>query len=474
MRVLVINPFTEETKNITRDLIYGSWCKGKRIGGTSTPPLNLLYVATVLKDGGIDVDFYDAMAEQKHPETKRYDAVVISTSTMSFKSDVRFLQKLKKENPCIKTVVFGSHPTFMPKFCLSEEAVDFIALREPEYVIKDLILALKKGKDVSKVKGIGYKDEKIKINKPHEFIKDLDDMPFPDRTMLPDDIDYFNPIIKRLPYTTTMTSRGCPSVCTYCNVPDFYGKCLRFRSAENVIKEIELIVKQGYREIWFRDETFTVFKKRNEKICDYLIDNDVDITWICNARIGTVTKESMRKMKKAGCHMIKFGVESGVQRILDNVKKNIKITNTRKTFRWAHEVGIDTHAHVMLGMPGENKKTVNQTINFIKEIDPTTATFGICTPYAGTPLFEEVKKKDPSIKDGSSIDLSKLHTTGLFNKYFTDLSPEELERYERMAYRKFYLRPSYILKWLGRIKSVDEFKRVTLAATNVFSFGMGN
>lgn len=475
MRVLVLNPLSSSTKNIVRDLIYGCWCKGKRIGGATAPPLSLLYVATVLKGDGFDVSFADAMAEQKECfDIKDFDFVVISTSTMSFNEDAKYLGDLKKENPRLKTIVFGSHPTFMPEYCLSKKSVDFIVRREPEFIIRDLLRSITKKKDWTKVKGIGYREGKnVRINEFYPFIKNLDELPIPDRSLLPRDVDYFNPIIKRMPYTTAMTSRGCPGMCTFCNVPDFYGGSFRSRSAESVIEEIKQIVGMGYREIWFRDETFTVYKKRNKAICDYIIRNRIDVTWICNARVGTINKEEMKIMKRAGCHMIKFGVESGVQRVLDNVKKNIDVGETKKIFKAANDVGMDTHAHVMLGMPGETKETIKATINFIKEINPTTATFGICTPYAGTPLFKEVSKKDPSIKDGSSIDLKKLHTTGYFNRYFTELTSEELEGYVRLAYRKFYFRPSYVLKWLTKLDSMDQFKRVVLAGTNVFSFSIG-
>ena len=172
--------------------------------------------------------------------------------------------------------------------------------------------------------------------------------------------------------------------------------------------------------------------------------------------------------------MIKFGVESGVQGILNNMQKGISSEMTRKTFKWAHKVGIDMHAHLMLGSPGETRETIKQTINFVKEIDPTTATFGICTPYPGTELFRQVAKKYPGIGDGSLCDLSKIHTNAFFNETFTHLSKDELEKSVRTAYQSFYLRPSYFLKWLRRINSLDELRRVILAGMNIFSFSMGS
>lgn len=166
------------------------------------------------------------------------------------------------------------------------------------------------------------------------------------------------------------------------------------------------------------------------------------------------------------------GVESGVQQILDRVKKGINVDVTKDNFRWAKEIGISTHAHLMLGMPAETLETIKETVQFVKEIDPTTATFGICTPYPGTPLFEEVAIVHPEIEDGTSSDLSKLHTEGLFNEIYTSVSEEELKRAVKRAYRSFYLRPSYLIKALKRINNRDELKKVVIAGMKVLDFSV--
>ncbi len=473
MNVFVLNPGSEQTRNVIRDLIYGCWCKGKRIGGMKTPPLNLLHIATILKDAGHKVYFRDALAEgigidKLTGVLKQTDIVIINTSTMTFAEDCGVLSRCKKVNKNIKTIIFGSHPTFMPEESLTGP-IDFIVRKEPEFIIRDLVNALSDG-SYKDVKGIGYrKDGKVVLTEDYGF-PDIDDLPIPDRTLLPKDVDYFNPLTKKIPYTTMVTSRGCPALCTFCTVPTFYGNKIRARSKENVIKELEIIKKQGYKEVWIRDETFTVYKKRNREICQEMIDRKLNLSWMCNARIGSIDKETMALMKKAGCHMIKFGVESGVQKILDNVRKGIKVTQTVKTFRWAHEVGIDTHAHMMLGMPGDSRRTIEKTIEFVKKIDPTTVSFAICTPYAGTPLFDEVKKKNPGIMDGTACNLKGVHETSFYNQHFTSLTDKEISSYLKKAYRSFYFRPSYLFRWLLRIRNMDELRRVILAGSNVFSF----
>lgn len=477
MKVLILNPFTKITGNVVRDLIYGCWCQGKRIGGTKFPPLNLVYVATVLKENACRVELLDAAANRKvFDDLKRrineYKVVIMTTSMMTFNEDVSILADLKKKNNNLITMIFGSHPTFMPKYCLSKDPIDIIVRREPEFIIRDVIERIEKGgEDWKKIKGIGYRENgEIFINDFYPFMDNLDDLSFPDRTMLPEGIDYFNPVVKKVPYTTMITSRGCPGQCVFCTVPSFYGNKTRCRSVESVMEELKLIQQQGYKEVFFRDETFTFYKKRNIRICEKMIEEKMGLNWICNARVGTVDKEMMLLMKKAGCHMIKLGVESGVQKILDNINKGIELEMTRKTFKWAHEVRMDIHAHLMLGCPGETKETIRQTICFVKKINPTTVTFGICTPYPGTKLFRQVAENYPEIEDGSSCDLNKIHTKAFFNETFTSLTKKELEKSVHKAYRSFYLRPFYILAWLRRINSLSELKRVFLAGINVFRF----
>jgi len=481
MKVLFLIPPSKSSRNVARDLVYGCWCKGKRIGGVSFPPISLLEVASVVKNEGHDITLLDAAITQT-PITKvkkiakNYNFVVILTSTMSIDEDAKILSSLKKTNPKLKTIVFGGHPTSMPKYTLTRSGIDIIIRCEAEYIIRDLINAsAKKDNSWKKVKGIGFKQgRKIIINPPYPLIENLDELPHPDRTMLPKNVDYFNPVVKRMPYTTIFTSRGCPGRCTFCASPIFYGRKIRYRSSKSVLTELEKISKLGYKEVFIRDEIFTVNRKRVIDICKGIIKKKLDLTWIASSRIDTIDKSLMKIMKKAGCHLIRLGAESGVQEILNNVKKGIKITQTKKVFKDAHLVGIDTHAHLMVGMPGDTDSTIKETVRFVKEIDPTIATFGICTPYPGTELFDYVAKKHPEIADGSKASLSNLHTQAFYNESFTSLNKEELAKLLKYAYRSFYLRPSYIARWLTRINSLDELKRVILAGLTVFDFALIN
>jgi len=325
------------------------------------------------------------------------------------------------------------------------------------------------------VKGIGYKNAsgKVIINPFYPSIENLDELPILNTAFLPKNVFYFNPIIKKLPYITLSTSRGCLAQCIYCSAPFFAGSRYRYQSPERVLRELAVHSKNNFKTIYFRDETFTANRDRVIGICKGIIKQKLAISWVCNSRVGLLNEEMLLLMKKAGCYLIKFGVESGVQRILDNSKKGIKVADIEKTFRLCREAKIDTHAHIMIGMPGDTQETVEKTIEFVCKIKPTTASFGICTPYPGTPLFEYVKNKCSAIGDGSDIDLKILHVSGDYNKYYCGIYGRKLKKYLLYAYRKFYLRPNYIIKLLkSQIKSKEDIKRIFISGINIIDFAI--
>jgi radical SAM superfamily enzyme YgiQ (UPF0313 family) len=467
---------TAKSGNVVRDVLYGCWCAGKRIGGASVPPFPLVLIATVLRAEGVKADFLDAQAEQKGPAevaglAKDYDLVACSTSTMSFTEDADYLLGLKQANPGLQTLVFGSHPTFMPSFCLAHQGVDYLATHEPYFIIRDLVRAWNTDERHA-IRGLGFRDQgEPRLNAPYPFIEYLDDLPYPDTDLLPRGVDYFNPIVRRLPYMTATTSHGCPGKCTFCTAPTFDGPRLRFQSADYVLGLIRHLLERGFREIYFRDDTFFVKKGRDHEIFRRIIDQGLDVSWLANARVSHIDVETMKLALEAGCHTIKFGIESGSQDILDAMKKGYRIERAHEVFDAANAMGMGTHAHVMIGNPGDTLQSIEQTIDYVLRLNPTTATFGICTPYPGTPLFDQVAEKHPEIRDGSSTDLSRLHVEGLFNKLYCDVGREDLGGLVRRAYRRFYLRPGYMLRLArGQIRSLDDLKRVLLAGTRVLDF----
>ena len=483
MRALILNPPSTVSKNVVRDTLYGCWCKGRRIGGLNPPPLNLVSVATVVREAGHETRFWDAPAEGNTladvvAQAVNYDACITSTSTMTFREDAAVLAAMREKQPKLFTMVFGSQATFMSPEAVKHPGVDVAVRREPEFVVRDVLAGMEDGDAWQQVKGITFQRERndgeheTVINPDYPYIEPLDLIPIPDRSLFPQGIDYFNPIVRRMPYTTMITSRGCPALCAFCTAPTFHGKQARTNSAERILEELENVVSLGYKEVFFRDETFTAYKERNWEICEGILSRGLDLTWICNGRVDMIDRKTMEIMKKAGCHYVKFGVESGDQRVLDNIRKGTLVEQAIQAFYWAKEVGLDTHAHFMLGNPGDTKATVNKTIEHAKRLEATTASFAISTPYPGTPMFDEVAKLHPEIADGSQADLGGVHHQAFYTDTYCDLTPDELKQYQLKAYRSFYMRPGYLLSWIPRMKSLEEFRRISLAGSNILTFAV--
>ena len=479
MKVLVLNPPSKYDETVSRDLIYGCWCHGNRVANIQLPPLNLLYIATILKNEGQDVSVLDALAERKKIDEikelgKNFDCIIVSSSNTTFGYDVYTVKQFKEINPKLIAIFCGPQSTVYPKEILNNDVIDYNVYGEYETTIKELVERLNKKEDVEKIKGISYrKDGRVIITPPREFIENLDDLPIPDRSFIKKEI-YFNPLAKKKPITTALTSRGCIGRCIFCTSPSFYGKKYRLRSSENVLDELMYLYKEGYKDLLFRDEIFTADRKRLERICNGMIDKKIKLKWACNARVGTLNEETMKLMKRAGCYSIWFGVESGSQTILNNIKKDIKIETIERDFVLTKKVGIGTHAHLMFGCLGESKETIKQTIKFIKKIKPDTIDIGIMTPFPGTELYELVKEKTDKIGDGTQFDIGEVHTRSFFNEYFCDLNAKELEDAITEAYKEFYFRPSYILKRIFKIRNFQDFKTNFKSGLYTLSFIIKN
>jgi len=445
------------------------------------PPLGLAYIGAVLEEAGMKVKLLDAAAlrmpiEETVKKTIKAspDYIIVNTATITFSSDMEVAKAAKKALGGIKIIVLGTHVTALPKETLEEGTADYIVLGEPDFVLRDLILTLEKGKSPKKIRGIGYRDgKKSVVTGIAPPIENLDELPFPARHLYPKDADYFNPLAKRLPYTTALSSRGCPFNCVYCTSIILYGHRFRARSPENVVQEIERCIDGGYKELFYRDETFTFDKKRVQEITKLIKERGLDITWMANSRVNTIDLKTAKAMKESGCHMLKFGVESGNQKILNNLRKGIKLEQTREAFKICKETGISAVAHMMFGSPGETEETVQDSINLIKEIKPDYASFNITTAYPGTPLWEMIGDK-VGVKNASSYDIETTLEKTSFNQYWCELSQSELDRLYNKAYNEFYFRPSYILGRLAKQRSLKDVVRLVTAGAYITGFTIKN
>jgi radical SAM superfamily enzyme YgiQ (UPF0313 family) len=475
MKIALINPPSQDIKNSVKDLLYGCWCQGKRIGGGTFPPLNLLSIGTLLEKDNI-VKILDAHAlKLEYNDLIKYlanfEAILFPTTSFCYLEDVEFLKNIKKINKDLISIVFGTYPTFFPEKSLNSEYIDIGVIGEPEFTIKEVINHLKSNNSLLKTtKGVCYKEDgKIIKNRKGPYIENLDELPIPNREYIKK-FYYFNPLVKNKEWTTALTSRGCPASCNFCLSPEFYGNKYRYQSPSRMIKEVEYLLNSGYKEIFYRDETFTGNKKRVEKFCNSIISKKMKLDGICNIRIGTVNRELLKLMKLSGCHYIKIGVESGSQKVLDNLKKGINISDIVKTFKWANELNIKTHAHMILGGPGETELTLKKTNSFIKRINPSTVTFNLFTPFPGSKIYREsVSQLQDSIED-IELTFQQSLLKPFLNKYYTHLDYKYLERLIPIAYRKFYFRSKYILSQLKEIQSIFSLKRIFKSSLNVISF----
>src|SRR3989339_1955784 len=446
--VLLIDPpwIIENDRNLWRKV------------GSCFPSLGLGYVAAVLEKDGHKVRFLDCTAEKISVNAiegvlKRYDTpgFVGLTATTPLVNNARVIAAIcKRIYPEVKVVLGGIHPSFMPDEVLGDGNVDFVVRHEGEITMKELVA----GKNPKEILGLSYKSRgKIIHNPERPLIKNLDELPPPAYHLMP--MKKYRPAIgnyKRLPAMSIFATRGCPGKCTFCQ-PTF-GGMMRPRSAKNILEEIKLLQDNyGIKEISFYDDTFTVFRNVVKEFCETIIREKIDLTWSCFTRANFVNEELLALMKKAGCHLILFGVESADEQILKNVNKRISLDQVLKVIRTARKVGLETRDSFMFGNQGETEETIKKTINFAVKLDPDEVQFNIATPYPGTELFAWAKERG-YIKSFDWNDYSMSNT--VFE--LPGLDRKKLQRYYSLAHRKFYFRPKVVLRRLFHIRSLDQLK----------------
>ncbi len=307
----------------------------------------------------------------------------------------------------IFVVLEGQHPSARPRDCLANSDVDFVVIGEPENTVLELVDSFEVGgPDFNAIKGIGFVKENVPIiTSPRPCVEDLNSLPFPSRKLLPMR-EYFaavkvTPLRGEIyrPWTEILTSRGCPYNCVFCTHHIVWGKKWRGRSPENVVDEIEEVVKTYHiRQIDFLDDNMTLDPKRMEGICDLIVERKLKIAWFTpnGVRADTLSERLLTKMKKSGCKKIRVAPESGVQHVVDKIiKKNLDLKSVERAVALCKKVGIRVGCFFVIGLIGETKEDIKETIKFayrLRKLGAESFVFSIATPIQGTELYEQAKR----------------------------------------------------------------------------------
>jgi radical SAM superfamily enzyme YgiQ (UPF0313 family) len=418
------------------------------------PPLGLAYLASSLEKFNIPVKIIDARALNidENATVKMlysFSPKVVGIYVTSF--NLPYIYNLIKEikNVMNSTIIVGGpHITHYPQSVLSLGA-DYGIVGDGE---KSLVKFMKKyGKeDVQNIEGLTYfKSGKIFVNfiKP---IKNLDILPFPSRHMLPNE-RYYSPLHKGM-VTTMVTSRGCPFDCIFCGLPN--KKSYRKRSPKNVVKEIELIANEGFEYVEIEDDCFTLDKKRARRICELIIKKKIKINWGCETRIDCVDEKLLALMKKAGCTNVRYGIESGNEKIRsDVIGKKITNEEIRRVIKNMKKEDLISVAYFMFGHPTETLKDMKETIEFALEIDPDYADFHLAIPIPGSRLLEIATKEGKVRKDVwdkviKGVPIPVYVPNGV--------TLAEMIEMQKLAYKNFYSKPSCIIKNLKKVKDIED------------------
>lgn len=471
MKVFFINPpFKAE---------YGKFSRENRSpaitrSGTLYYPLWLIYAAAVCEKDGFDITFLDApsvpMDETQSLEILRMDEkkpslVVINTSTPSIYSDIAFAEKIKEIYPNAFYLLVGTHPSALSKETLAiSEKIDAVARKEYDYIVRDVARALRDGEAPNQINGLTYrKGGDIFSNPDMAYITDLDEIPFAAK-FIKEHLNYKDYFFAagRYPAIQIFTGRGCIARCNFCVYPQtMHGHQYRLRSPENVVAEFQYIADNfpDVREVVIEDDTFTARKDRVLQICDLLVRNGLQkrLKWLCNARVN-LDLETMKAMKKAGCHLIIPGIESGSQQILKNIKKGTTLQQIETYIQSAKKAGLMVHACYMVGNNGETHETMKETLKLALHLNTDTAQFYPLLPFPGTEAY--CWAKGNGYIKGSYEDYLKEDGTINCVLNLPGLSAEELVKFCDDARRKYYLRPRYIVRrvWCG-LKNPEDLRR---------------
>lgn len=417
--------------------------------GEKRPPLGIGFLISVLRNEGHKVHFIDNylapshFIEQNFLQENKIDFVGIYSNTICFRDTLRMIsqiEKLRKKNLWSgKIIVGGPHTTVAPESI--PDFVDYIVQGEGENAILDIVNSRAKERLIS-----------------GKRMKKLDFLPFEPWdifTELP--YDYSCPWMDITPVFTMNTSRGCPFNCTFCSVGSIWGKGYTFFGADRIISEIEYLIKNyGAKGIYFREDNFTLNKKRTTEFCKKILQKNIKIDWACETRVDNMSEDMVKLMSESGCRAVYLGVESGSQKILDILNKGITVEQIKKSLKLFKKYKINTYCSMITGVPGETYKDYKITNRLMKRLKPFSYAFNVFVGIPGSKLYKYVLK-NKLYEHIDSVGLVYLPGFDVKTKYFYRMDSKLLVDY------KFKRRTKYdkvLLKKLKKRKAILKIKNI--------------
>lgn len=455
MRTLFLNPPSYDDF----DGGAGARYQAKREVWSFWYPTWLAYPAGMLPGARLlDAPPIDLSIEETVRIASQYDHVVVHTSTPSFRADVRTAEAIKAARSDVTIGFVGGHVTALPEESLRyAPVIDYIARKEFDLAT----VAVAEGRDLADIRGVSFRrgDAVVHNDEPPPLTpEELDALPFA-TAVYERDLDYkkYNSPYCQYPYVSLYTGRGCPARCTFCLWPQVTtGHSYRVRSVGNVLEEVSHMRRRfpEMKEIFFDDDTFTADPPRAREIAKGL--GRLGITWSTNSR-ANVDRDTLKALKDGGLRLFVVGYESGNEQILKNVRKGVGLERARRFTRDCHELGILIHGTFILGLPGETRDTIEETIRFAQEMNPETLQVSLASPYPGTAMYDFV------VRNGFLTVDSLVDETG-YQKCtvsYPEVSSNEIFKAVEAFYRRYYFRPRYIWKSIKKMASSrEEAKRL--------------
>ena len=440
------------------------------------PPLSILYLATVLEDMNIEVSVLDQPSLGLTVEEavqwvikENPDILGFSTLTSSGKTAASISCKVKEKNPNIVTIFGNHHATFNAERILAKyHYVDIVVRGEGEKTIAEITASLEKGKDLEGVRGINFrKDGRIVTTPQQHLIEDLDSLPFPNRRLI--DLEYHCMIaganVAPKKFTSLVTSRGCVFNCRFCSCTKLAKNRWRPRSAKNTLDELQLLASEGYKQLIFVDDAFTMNPKRVIQICRGMRKEKLDLEWICEGRVDTCSRALLHEMVKAGCRILYLGIESANQRILNYYKKRITPIQSENAVRTARKAGVDVVVgSFIVGAPDETREEVLNTIKFGRKVPIDIPQFNILGAHPGNDIWDEFVAKgfiDPEEYWEKGVAVCDVYP-------HAKISLEEILKITHNAFFQHMYRPDFLIKQVA--STLKSSYRMNVLFNNLIRF----